>query len=387
MSEAFIQRVKLHAEHVRKNGEHCATEETTKQALILPMLDILGFSPFDPTKVKAEHSADFPGVKAGERVDYALFCNGAPVMFIEAKPYAAKLDNHCPQLSRYFNATPAVAVAAITNGREWRFFTDLHQKNIMDDKPFLLVHLENPDDAAAEQLLRFHHDQFQPDALRALAEENIHLVAFRAAITSMLKDCDPDFVKFVASRANIQKTYTAKFVEQMQPIVKRSIAQAVSGMVASSLATPVAPEIPVGTPSAPPDQVLSPVPADEVDPLNAKIVTTAAEKQMLTACRELFPEEDIQGKDTESYFSVLFQGKNNRWIVRYWADKKQPAVQLGIPLTAVHKAEIARARMQMASGEQIAVDKPDHILRLPGLLADALEYCKNDENFRRKGEN
>lgn len=82
MTEVFNQRVKNHAEHVRKNGEHCTTEETTKQALILPLLDILGFSPFDPTKVKAEHSADFPGAKSGERVDYALFCNGTPVMLV-----------------------------------------------------------------------------------------------------------------------------------------------------------------------------------------------------------------------------------------------------------------------------------------------------------------
>ena len=45
-----------------------------------------------------------------------------------------------------------MAVAAITNGREWRFFTDLNQKNIMDDKPFLVLHLDSPDDNTAEQL-------------------------------------------------------------------------------------------------------------------------------------------------------------------------------------------------------------------------------------------
>lgn len=72
----------------------------------MPLLDILGFSAFDQNKVRAEYQADFPGAKSGERVDYALFCNGAPVMFIEAKSYTENLSNHCPQLSRYFNATP-----------------------------------------------------------------------------------------------------------------------------------------------------------------------------------------------------------------------------------------------------------------------------------------
>ena len=118
----FKEKLSTHSEHVKKVGDHCTTEETTKQALILPLLDILGFTPYDPTKVKAEFKADFPGVKANERVDYALFCQDLPVMFIEAKSWGEELNNHCPQLSRYFNATPEVAVAAITNGREWRFF-------------------------------------------------------------------------------------------------------------------------------------------------------------------------------------------------------------------------------------------------------------------------
>jgi hypothetical protein len=96
MNTAFRDRLLAHTEHVDKVGHICTTEETTKQALILPLLDILGFSAFDPTKVRAEYQADFAGVKDGERVDYALFCNGQTVMFIEAKPYSEKLTNHCP---------------------------------------------------------------------------------------------------------------------------------------------------------------------------------------------------------------------------------------------------------------------------------------------------
>ena len=113
--DSFTERLRKHAEHVKGVGMHCTTEETTKQALILPLLDILGFSPFDPTRVKAEYGADFPGVKVSVRVDYALFCHGVPVMFIEAKAHAENLTNHCPQLSRYFNATPEVTIGAITN--------------------------------------------------------------------------------------------------------------------------------------------------------------------------------------------------------------------------------------------------------------------------------
>ena len=383
--EDFNRRVRAHADHIQKVSALCTTEETTKQALILPLLDILGFSAYDPSKVRAEHFSDFPGAKISERVDYALFCNAVPVMFIEAKAHHQLLTNHCPQLSRYFNATPEVSIAAITNGQEWRFFTDLVHKNVMDEKPFLTMDLARPSDDDALQLLRFHHDQFQPDALRALAEESIYLSEFKQVLTLVLKDCDLDFVKYVAGRAQIQRTFTARFLEAMQPLVKQALAQSISGLVASSLSTAPAaqagPEVlPAAAPQAPD------LDAPHIDPLNPKIVTTAQERRLLQVCQEILPLEDLQGKDTESYYNVLYQGKSNRWLVRFWGDKKRPALQFGIPLTDAHRAEIKRARMELGSRETVFLDKPENLQRLAGLLADALNFCKNDENFKRKTE-
>lgn len=376
MSE-FAAKVAAHIEHVKKVGGHCVTEETTKQALILPLLDILGFSPYDPTRVRAEHAADFPGAKAGERVDYALFCNGVPVVLIEAKPYIANLNNHCPQLSRYYNATPEVTVGAITNGREWRFFTDLVNKNIMDAEPFLTIYFEGNHADASHHLAQFHHDKFQPDALRALAEENIYLTAFKAAITSILRECDGDFVKYVASRAGIQRTFTAKFIEGVQPIMKQALAKAISDMVTSSLNTP-APE------EATPEKVIKvDENADVVDATNTRIVTTANERRLLEICQDALTGENLQGKDTESYYTVLYQGKNNRWLLRYWGNKQRPCITLCMPLTAAHKAEIQRAKLELGSGDTIMLDRPNQLLRLTGMLDDALAYCKHDDNFKR----
>ncbi len=383
--EDFNRRVRAHAGHIQKVSALCTNEETTKQALILPLLDILGFSAYDPSKVRAEHFSDFPGAKISERVDYALFCNAVPVMFIEAKAHHQLLTNHCPQLSRYFNATPEVSIAAITNGQEWRFFTDLVHKNVMDEKPFLTMDLARPSDDDALQLLRFHHDQFQPDALRALAEESIYLSEFKQVLTVVLKDCDLDFVRYVAGRAQIQRTFTARFLEAMQPLVKQSLAQSISGLVASSLSTaPAAQSEPERLPAAAPE--LPDLDAPEIDPLNPKIVTTAQERRLLQVCQEILPLEDLQGKDTESYYNVLYQGKSNRWLVRFWGDKKRPALQFGIALTDVHRAEIKRARMELGAGETVLLDKPENLQRLAGLLADALHFCKNDENFKRKTE-
>lgn len=380
--QGFTDRVKHHADHVMKVGMHCSTEETTKQALILPLLDILGFSPFDPTRVKAEYGADFPGAKANERVDYALFCHGVVVMFIEAKAFGEKLSNHSPQLSRYFNATPEVAVAAITNGREWRFYTDLDNKNMMDGDPFLTIDFANLDESLIERLYRFRHDEFQPEALRTLAEESIYLAAFKDAISTSLKQADADFVRYVANRANIQRQLNAKFIESITPLVKQAVEKAVSEMVVSGLSASQTP--PTSTPD-PVSSASTPDPhADIIDPNNARIVTTYAERRLLEVAMDILgPATDIAPKDTESYFAILYQGKTNRWLLRYFADRKIPSIQICVPMTDERRREVSRAGLEVQANESISLASPDHLSRIPGILADCLDYCRDDGNFKK----
>jgi hypothetical protein len=384
----FKEKLNKHVEHVKTLGPHCTTEETTKQALILPFLNILDFNPFDPTKVKAEYGANFPGVKAGERVDYALFSEGHPVMFIEAKPYTEKLTNHTGQLSRYFNATPEVAITAITNGREWRFFTDLKNQNIMDDSPFLIVDITNLTNTDSEQLARFRHDNFHPDKLKSFAEERVYAGIFQSVIETCLRDPDAEFVKFVATRANLVPKLTGKFIEAITPIVKHSVAEAISRMVVSGLSAPLPPiSIPVA------QSVDEPVAAAKemgnvVDPDNSKIVTTAAERRVLEIVQTLLegqvPAEEIVGKDTESYYTVLYQGKVNRWLLRYVGDRAKPYVVFNTPLTDQHKEKVVKRGLELGASNSIIITRPDHLMKLSSLINDALLFCQDDNNFKKK---
>lgn len=383
----FKENLLKHVEHVKNVGPHCATEETTKQALILPFLNILDFNPFDPTKVKAEYGADLPGVKNNERVDYALFSENHPVMFIEAKPFTDKLTNHTSQLARYFNATPGVAIAAITNGREWRFFTDLKHQNIMDETPFLTVDFASLSDSDADQLSRFRHDNFQPDKLKSFAEERMYVGIFQGVIESCLRDPDADFVKFVAMRANLAAKLTGKFIETITPIVKHSVAEAISRMVVSGLSAPLPPVIVQTQLAEEPAAVVVPVDTDMVDPNNAKIITTAAERKVLGIVQSVLegqvPAEEIVGKDTESYYTVLYQGKTNRWILRYVGDRAKPHVFFNCPLTEQHKAQANKRGLEMGASNSIILMKPEHLMKLTGLINEALAFCQDDNNFKR----
>ena len=61
-----------------------------------------------------------------------------------------------------------------------------------------------------------------------------------------------------------------------------------------------------------------------------------------------------------------------------------PSILLPTELTEKMKEEIKRAGFKIGTGEQIIIDKPENVLRIAGLINDAYEYTKNDENFKRK---
>ena len=383
--ENFINKLSNHIEHVKRVGIHCSTEETTKQALILPLLDILGFSPYDPTKVLAEFAADFPGVKATERVDYALYCNGQPVMFIEAKPFTANLSNHAPQLSRYFNSSLGVTIGAITNGKEWRFFTDLINTNVMDEKPFLTIDFTKHKAEELTQLAEFKHDNFHADKLRFFAEENQYIQQFKIVIKRSINEVDLDFVRYVAQQANISRQLNTKFLENIQPFVKQAVEQAISDTVVKGLSSPTiitAQPIEINPSPIETVDIQQDTVSDILHSDNEKIITTVSEQILFKLVQELLPEHELVAKDTESYFSVLYQNKNNRWLFRYDVNRKRPTIQFIVPVDDSRRIELTRAGLEVLPNGTIFIDKPEYIYRVVGILNDSINFCTNDDNFK-----
>lgn len=381
----FKDRITRHSEHVKNAGPHCSTEETTKQALILPLLDVLGFSPYDPTKVKAEYGANLPTIKANERVDYALFVENNPIMYIEAKSCTDKLTNHTGQLARYFNATPGVFVAAITNGREWRFFSDQKHSNIMDSSPFLTVDFESITESDVEKLERFRYGRFNPDGMRTFAEEQTLQDSFTSTIESCLRDPDADFVRFIACRSDACGRLTPKQIEIYAPIVKKSLAEAISRVVVGGLNVPIIRQVQ----SQPMDSPQGDSPnGDIIDPSNPKIVTTDAERRVLEIIQAILEgqadPDEIVGKDTETYYSICYRGKNNRWLLRYYGNRGTPFAIFNIPMDQERTSQAERVGLAVRANNGIALAKPEHLMKLSNMIFDALEYCKDDDNFRKK---
>ena len=107
------------------------SEASTSQFLVMPFFDALGFNVHNPNHVEPEFTADV-GIQR-EKVDFALKQDGKPIVLVEVKYAGASLDNqHAAQLRRYFSTKLDVKFGILTNGLEFRFFSDLENQNVMD---------------------------------------------------------------------------------------------------------------------------------------------------------------------------------------------------------------------------------------------------------------
>ena len=216
----FKDSIKQLAERINKLKDNLPTEEATKNALIMPFLSALGYDVFNPLEVLPEMNCDI-GTKKGEKIDYAILKDGEPVMLIECKHWAQDLNLHDNQLLRYFNVSKA-KFGILTNGITYRFYTDLEEPNIMDEKPFLEVNLADIKDAQIEELKKFHKSYLDIDNILSSASELKYMGELKSVITKEFSQPSAEFVKFFGKQV-YDGLFMPKVVEQFTPLVKRAI--------------------------------------------------------------------------------------------------------------------------------------------------------------------
>lgn len=353
----FAQLIKQHAEHIKEVAHLCTTEETTKQALILPMLNILGYSPFNPNQVRAEYKADFLGAKASEKVDYALFNDSEiPVMFIEAKGYNINLRNHVGQLARYFNSTPDVSVGILTNGRHWLFFTDLNHRNIMDAEPFLEIDLTKKlSSSDIEQLQKFQRQSFDPDGLRNIAVNNAYISSLKDAVRNSLLELDTEFIRFFATRAGISRQLNERFLKTLQPIVRLAFEEAITEFISDGINSN--------------QQDNQNRQADQVSASNPNIVTTWNERKFLEILQKItqMPEELI-AIDSEEDYTIYLKSKQDKWLCKYFDNQKPAYLKLPIELNSEDVANINLCGLDVVDNEKIILESPEDVLRISFII-------------------
>ena len=230
--EVLSEQLKNLGKRVHTLKDNINTEEATKTSLILPFFQILGYDIFNPLEFIPEFTADF-GIKKGEKVDYAIKISDNPVILIEAKSISEKLTKHDSQLFRYFGTTTS-KFGILTNGQEYKFYTDLDEPNKMDTTPFLTIDITKIKDVQIAEIAKFHKDNFDVDKITSSASELKYLNSLKNHLSKQLTDPDESFVKYIVGEI-YEGTKTKNTLEKFEAIVKKGFSQFISERVNEKL--------------------------------------------------------------------------------------------------------------------------------------------------------
>lgn len=317
----FKDQIRQLGERVIKLKEQIATEEATKNAIIMPFIQTLGYDVFNPIEVVPEFIADI-GIKKGEKVDYAIFKDGQPMILIECKHWAQKLDIHDNQIIRYFNVTKA-KFAILTNGIRYKFYTDLVEPNMLDEKPFLEFDIQEIKEIQIEELKKFHKSYFDVNNILSSASELKYTNEIKSILTNELKTPSEDFVRYFAQRVYPKKV-TANVLFQFSDLVKKSVNQVISDMITDRLKSAIDKESAEQQASLPTASLV-----EEPEVGKEKQVDTTPEEIeaffiVKSILRTIIGSHRINYRDAQSYFSILLDDNNRKTICRIYlnANKK-----------------------------------------------------------------
>ena len=277
------------------------TEEATKHFLILPFISALGYDVFDISEVMPEYTAD-SGVKQKGRIDYAIFKNGHPIILIECKSVSSSLSlKNEAQLLRYYHTSKA-RFAILTNGVQYKFYTDSENENVMDSSPFYELNLSSPDLSELHILEKFQKNKFNEMLLFDVAKRHRHEIVAKKILLKEFKSPSDELLHFLMLKMYPNMRLTQKKKNELTPIIRSSFIAIIKDF---SEADPTINQ------------------QEELfEKTHQEIITTNDEKDAFYAIRgmllQLVPSERIFLRDAKSYCAVLFDNNNRRPIARLY---------------------------------------------------------------------
>jgi len=307
----LIDQLRELALRIAKIKDSVQTEEATKNAMIMPFIQILGYNVFDPLEVTPELIADV-GTKKGEKVDYAILKDNKPIILFECKKIGSDLNiNHASQLFRYFHVTEA-RFGVLTNGITYHFFTDLEQPNKMDEKPFFEFNILEFKDQHIDELKKFTKSAFDLEQILNTASELKYTRAIQNTLAEWMTKPSEDFVRIICAEVINGKRITPAIKEQFTQITKKAFHQLIGDRINERLKIAMTPESDSKNGNAEPLATFE----TNID----ETILTAEELegfQIIRAIlREIVDPRRVIIRDAKSYCAVLFDDNNRKPISR-----------------------------------------------------------------------
>jgi len=319
----FKEKIKELGNNVITLKENVLTEEATKMAFVVPLIQVLGYNPFNPLEVSPEYITDL-GIKKGEKIDYVILNNlSEPTMLIECKHWGKNLDLFDSQLLRYFHVSKA-RFGILTNGITYRFYTDLLEPNKMDIIPFLEFDITNIKPEYVEQLRKFHKTNFNVDNILNTANELKYSNEIKKVLQNEINAPSPEFVKHFIKQVYNGNAST-KIVEYFTELIKKSFNQHINDIVTDRLNKALNTE----------KDVLNKTDEDILNiSLNTKTIETTGEEIegfhiIKYILKDAFGDTSrLSYRDAQTYFAIILDDNNRKTVCRLYLNKDKKSLVL-----------------------------------------------------------
>lgn len=200
--------------------ELSTNEAQTRKFLIEPFFEILNYVSND---LIPEYNADF-GERVSQKIDYAIVLNKKDTILIEAKKQSSKLtDKEAGQLNGYFNNTKNSKIAVLTNGIEYRFYSDVLEPNVIDGKPFFIFNLSKYIDKDLDTLIKFDKRYILIKEIIQTAQECVFIEDFESALFKELIAPTKDLLKIIHRNMNFKTKFNEDTQVKMISLINSSL--------------------------------------------------------------------------------------------------------------------------------------------------------------------
>ncbi len=314
----FEEKIFELAKRVRLHRDRLGNEEMTKNTLVMPFIQALGYDVFNPAEVVPEFSAPI-GEYKDARVDYAILADGKPIVLIECKTLGTELEfRHCNQLQIYFHGTEA-PIAILTDGNRYRFYSDLEAPNRMDTKPYMEFCLDDMEESLIPELRKLAKGRFDRDACVVSANELKYNREFKQVMARQMEEPDEDFVRFFIGQVYDGKI-TQNVRERFTPVLKAALAQFLDDRINERLKNAMTQQKPEQEPGA---EAAAPEEAKNTGPT---IVTSPDELQAFYLVKSLLmgtvDPERVALRDGVNFCNILLDDKITRPLFRLHFNKR-----------------------------------------------------------------
>jgi len=186
----------------RSDGvDRSLSEQDTKAILVEPLIEIIGWDVHDPAQVRRE---DRP---AERPVDYSLLIRGNPVVLVECKRLANRLDSH-KHLDQALAYTSAAGVrwCVLTNGCLFRIYNSLApevaKKKLLEELDLASVGQAEgaPVDRALQMIRLISPQSVESGEIDGIWDERYTGAKIRETVADLWSEPDPDVVNLVRRR-------------------------------------------------------------------------------------------------------------------------------------------------------------------------------------------